>query len=107
MTKRDIVRKIADKLHLTQLQTTDIVQHVLDCLSETLVENGRIELRNFGVFEVRRRKARKARNPQTGEAVKVKEKNVVLFKSGKALEEALYKKDKKTPNKKAEKSVSQ
>jgi len=91
-TKREIVRSIAERLNLTQVQTKDIVQNVFDCIAETLVTEGRIELRNFGVFEVRRRKARKARNPRTGEEVRVKEKNVVAFKSGKALEEALRKK---------------
>jgi nucleoid DNA-binding protein len=106
MTKRVLVQKIADKLRMTQLQTKDIVQHVLDCLSQTLIEEGRVELRNFGVFEVRRRKSRKARNPKTGEVVKVKEKSVVVFKFGKALEEALYKKDRKKQSKKTDKSVS-
>jgi len=92
--------------HLTQLQAKDIVQHVLDSISETLVEEGRIELRNFGVFVVRKRKHRKARNPRTGEAVKVKEKSVVVFKFGKALNETLRKKNRKTPGKKTDGLVS-
>jgi nucleoid DNA-binding protein len=54
---------------------------------ETLANEGRIELRNFGVFEVRRRKARKARNPRTGKAVEVPAKVVVTFKPGQALEQ--------------------
>ena len=95
-TKKEIVRSIAEKLNLTQLQTKDIVQNVFDCLAETLVTEGRVELRNFGVFEVRKRKARKARNPRTGEAVQVKERIVVVFKNGKALEEALQKKKTKS-----------
>ena len=102
MTKRVLVQKVSEKLNLTQLQTKEIVQYVLDCLSKTLIEEGRVELRNFGVFEVRKRKPRKARNPKTGETIKVKEKSVVVFKSGKALEEALRKKDRKTPGKKRE-----
>jgi len=95
MTKKEIVRSVAEKLNLTQLQTKDIVQNVLECLAETLVTEKRIELRNFGVFEVRERKARKARNPRTGEEVRVKEKNVVVFKAGKTLEDVLQKKQKK------------
>ena len=95
MTKKEIVRSISDKLNMTQLKTKDIVQNVLDCIVETLVEEGRIELRNFGVFEVRKRAARKARNPKTNEEVLVKEKYVVAFKSGKALEDALRGKEKK------------
>jgi len=96
MTKKEIVRSIAERLNLTQLQTKDIVQNVLECLAETLVTDGRIALRIFGVFEVKNRKARKARNPRTGEEVQVKEKNVVVFKTGKALEDALQKKQKKS-----------
>ena len=95
MTKKEIVRSVAEKLNLTQLQTKDIVQNVFECLTETLVADGRIELRNFGVFEVKKRKARKARNPRTGEEVRVKEKNAVVFKTGKALEDALRKKQSK------------
>jgi hypothetical protein len=54
---------------------------------DTLLREKRIELRNFGVFEVKRRKARKARNPRTGEPVDVEPKNVVTFKPGKEMEE--------------------
>jgi nucleoid DNA-binding protein len=107
MTKKEIVRTVAEKLRLTQLQTKDIVQHVLDSLLETLIEEGRVELRNFGVFEVKKRKPRKARNPRTGETIKVKEKSVVVFKSGKAMEDALHKKSRKDFPKKSDKSVSQ
>ena len=96
MTKREIVRSIAERLNLTQLQTKDIVQHVFDCLAETLIAEGRVELRNFGVFEVKKRKARKARNPRMGGEVFVKEKNAVVFKTGKALEDALRKEKRKS-----------
>src|SRR5919199_1770587 len=65
----------------------EIVQQTFDAIVETLLEVGRIELRNFGVFEVKQRKARKARNPRTGERVDVPPKNVVTFKPGKEMEE--------------------
>ncbi len=87
MTKKEIVRSIAEKLELTQLQTKEIVQKTFDAIIETIVEDGRIELRNFGVFEVKTRAARKARNPKTGAEVQVKEKCVVTFKPGKVMEE--------------------
>lgn len=99
MTKKEIVRSISEKLGMTQLKTRDIVQNVLDGIVETLVSEGRIELRNFGVFEVRKRAARKARNPRTGDEVLVKEKSVVVFKVGKALEQALQAKTKKNKRK--------
>lgn len=76
---------------MTQLKTKEIVQKTFDAIVETLVEEGRIELRNFGVFEVKKRAARKARNPRTGQRVDVPEKFVVTFKPGKEMEEKVRK----------------
>lgn len=87
MTKKEIVRTISEEIGLTQLKTKEIVQKTFDAIVETLVEDGRIELRNFGVFEVKRRAPRKARNPRTGDKVDVPEKFVVTFKPGKEMEE--------------------
>ncbi|TWT90457.1 DNA-binding protein HU [Pseudobythopirellula maris] len=87
MTKKEIVKTISEEIGLTQLKTKEIVQKTFDAIVETLVEERRIELRNFGVFEVKKRAARKARNPRTGEKVSVPEKFVVTFKPGKEMEE--------------------
>ena len=87
MTKKEIVKAISEQIGLTQLKTKEIVQKTFDAIVETLVEERRIELRNFGVFEVKKRAARKARNPRTGERVDVAEKYVVTFKPGKEMEE--------------------
>ena len=86
MTKKEIVKSISDKTGLTQLQIKEIVQLTFDGIIETLLEEGRVELRNFGVFQVKSRKARKARNPRTGRQVDVPEKFVVTFKPGKEME---------------------
>ena len=86
MTKKEIVKSISDELGLTQLRTKEIVQKTFDAIVETLVEERRIELRNFGVFEVKMRAARKARNPRTGGQVEVPAKFVVTFKPGKEME---------------------
>jgi nucleoid DNA-binding protein len=91
VTKKEIVRKISEDIGLTQLKTKDIVQRTLDAIIHTLVSEGRIELRNFGVFEVKRRAPRKARNPRTGDKVFVPSKNVVTFKPGKEMEELVRK----------------
>ena len=91
MTKKEIVKKISEDIGLTQLKTKDIVQRTLDAIIHTLVSEGRIELRNFGVFEVKRRAPRKARNPRTGDKVFVPPKNVVTFKPGKEMEELVRK----------------
>ena len=89
MTKKEIVKTISEEIGLTQLKTKEIVQKTFEAIIDTLVEDGdhRIELRNFGVFEVKKRAARKARNPRTGERVDVGEKYVVTFKPGKEMEE--------------------
>ena len=87
MTKKEIVKTIADRSKLTQLKTKEIVQWTFDAIVETLVTEGRIELRNFGVFEVKRRKPRRARNPRTNKPVEVEAKNVVTFQPGKVMEE--------------------
>jgi integration host factor subunit beta len=91
VTKKEIVRRISERADLTQLKTKEIVQWTFDAIIDTLIKDGRIELRNFGVFEVRRRKARRARNPRTNERVSVPEKNVVTFQPGKEMEERVKK----------------
>ena len=87
MTKKEIVKTTSEQIGLTQLKTKEIVQTTFDAIVDTLVTEKRIELRNFGVFEVKKRAARKARNPRTGEKVFVEEKFVVTFKPGKEMEE--------------------
>lgn len=100
MTKKEIVKTISDEIGLTQLKTKEIVQKTFDAIVEALVDGefkkdeegklkyeGRIELRNFGVFEVKERAPRKARNPRTGDRVDVPRKFVVTFKPGKEMEE--------------------
>ena len=91
VTKKEIVKAISEEIGLTQLKTKEIVQKTFDAIVETLVRDRRIELRNFGVFEVKKRAARKARNPRTGERVDVAEKFVVTFKPGKEMEERVLK----------------
>ncbi len=87
MTKKDMARAIAEETGLTQTQAQEVIQRVFDGITETLLSQGRIELRNFGVFEVKRRKPRRARNPRTGDPVKVPAKLVVTFRPGKEMEE--------------------
>lgn len=88
-TKRDMVERVAEKVGVTGMQARQIVQATLDDLVQTLASTGRIELRNFGVFTVKVRAARKARNPRSGEAVMIGERKVVKFKPGKVMESAI------------------
>ena len=86
MTKKEIVKYISDETGLTQLDVKRVVQMTFDSIIETLSSDGRIELRKFGVFEVKLRKARRARNPRTNQPVDVEAKNVVTFQPGKDME---------------------
>lgn len=87
MTKKEIVRRISEELGLKQTDTKEVVQRTFDAIIEALATEQRVELRNFGVFEVKKRAARKARNPKTGEQVLVPARFVVTFKPGKEMEQ--------------------
>jgi len=97
VTKKDIVRTIAEQIDLPQLRTRKLVQRTFDALIDALVREGRIELRNFGVFQIKKREAREARNPRTGEKVTVEAKSVVTFKPGKEMEARVRQFDRPNP----------
>ncbi|UCC95323.1 MAG: integration host factor subunit beta [Candidatus Omnitrophota bacterium] len=82
MRKRDIVLKISQETGIKQVVVKDVVQRTFDTILEQLKAGKRIELRNFGIFQVKRRKRRIGRNPKTGEVVPVPERLTVVFKPG-------------------------
>ena len=86
MTKKEIAKAIAEEVGKPVIVVAEVVQRVLDGIIEVLVSEGRIELRNFGVFQVKKRRAREARNPRTGEPALVPERLVVTFKAGREME---------------------
>ena len=90
MTKKDIVREISVSLDVPQSLVKEIVQAALDGIVGTLSREGRIELRNFGVFEAKYRKSRRMRNPQTRKAMKTKAKFAVTFKPGKRMAKLVH-----------------
>ena len=92
VNKREIVQKVAEQTGVTQVLAREIIQAAINTIIEALTESGRLELRDFGVFEVKRRAAYQARNPLTGKAVDVPEKCVVTFSPGKAMAEKVQKK---------------
>jgi nucleoid DNA-binding protein len=92
MTKRDLVVRIAAESGLIQEQVLDVVQKTLDYISAAVAEGRTVELRNFGVFEVKVRKARIGRNPNSPENdVPIPPRAVVKFKPGKEMREAVLK----------------
>jgi nucleoid DNA-binding protein len=88
MTKRELVVKIAQETGLTQREVRDIVQRLLDLVIDSLVEGETVELRNFGIFAIRHRKARMGRNPNApAQGVEIPAQRVVKFKPGKVMRE--------------------
>jgi nucleoid DNA-binding protein len=86
LTKRDLVTRISNESGLVQQQVLDVVQKTLDYIAEALAKGDKVELRNFGVFEVKIRKARIGRNPNAPETdVPIPARSVVKFKPGKEM----------------------
>src|SRR6516165_7812717 len=86
LTKRDLVIRISSETGLIQQQVLDVVQKTLDYIGEALAKGEKVELRNFGVFEVKVRKARIGRNPNAPATdVPIPERSVVKFKPGKEM----------------------
>ena len=86
LTKRDLVTRISNETDVPQQQVLEVVQRTLDHISEALAKGDNVELRNFGVFEVKVRKARIGRNPNAPATdVPIPERSVVKFKAGKEM----------------------
>ena len=92
MIRSELVQKIADENpHLYQKDVERIVGTIFDEIINAMAAGDRVELRGFGAFSVKKRKARLGRNPRTGESVEVAEKHVAFFKTGKLLRDRLNK----------------
>lgn len=89
MNKGDLVGVVADKTGLTKKEAEKAVNAVFDGIQEALTNNEKVQLIGFGTFEVRERKERKGRNPQTGEEINISSAQVPAFKAGKALKDAV------------------
>ncbi len=92
MTKSELILRLSKKYpHLYQRDIETLVNTVFDNISETLVDGGRVELRGFDAFSVRKREARKARNPKNGQEVFIGERFAIYFRTGKELRERINK----------------
>ncbi len=89
ITKKELIDRIADSTGHRRVQVKRIVQQFLDEIVNELGKSNRLEFRDFGVFETKMRKARKAQNPKTLEPVAVPEKRTVKFKVGRLMKEKL------------------
>lgn len=89
MNKTDLIEKVAAERGLTKKDATQVVDTVLETISDALKNGEKVSLIGFGNFEVRERSARKGRNPQTGEEIQIKASKVPAFKPGKQLKESV------------------
>ncbi len=89
MTKAELIAEIAKTCDLTKADAQNTLNALIEISKKTLKKDGRMAIAGFGSFVVTKRKARTGRNPQTGEAIKIKASKVIKFKAGKALKEKL------------------
>ena len=90
MTKAEIIEKMADDAKITKAAASEALNSFIDAVTKALKKkDGKVTLVGFGSFSKSRRKARKGRNPQTGEEIKIAAANVVKFKPGKKLKDAV------------------
>ncbi len=90
MTKADLVEKMAQDAGITKTDAQTCLESFIANVTKALKKkDGKVTLVGFGTFQKTRRKARKGRNPQTGEEIKIKAHNVVKFKPGKKLKDAI------------------
>jgi DNA-binding protein HU-beta len=85
MNKAELVAKIADDAGISKTQANTALDSFIEAITKTLKGGGKVTLVGFGTFSVSKRAARTGRNPQTGEAIKIKAKKVARFKAGKEL----------------------
>jgi nucleoid DNA-binding protein len=92
LTKRDLIVRISEETGVIQTQVYSVVQKTLDYIAEALAKGNKVELRNFGVFEVKIRKARVGRNPKRPQKdVPIPARAMVKFKAGKEMRTAVLK----------------
>lgn len=89
MNKQELIAKIVKDTGLTKVAATGAVEALLDGITRSLKKGNPVTFVGFGSFQTSQRKARMARNPQTGAAIKVPKRRVVRFKAGKALKSAV------------------
>jgi DNA-binding protein HU-beta len=89
VTKKDLIEVVAKKANLTNKASKDAVKVFLNSIRDSLKRNEKVVLTGFGTFSVRSRKARKGRNPKTGETITLSARKAPGFTPGKALKKAV------------------
>lgn len=89
MNKQELVKSLAKKFELTNAKSDEVMKFILESITTSLSKNKPVAFVGFGTFSVKKRAARKGRNPQTGEVLKISARKVVRFSVGKALKDAV------------------
>ncbi len=89
MTKADIIQNVHDKLGFSKKDSAEIVESVFDIMKENLTRSEKIKISGFGNFAVKEKKARKGRNPQTGEEIEISSRKVLTFRPSQVLRRTL------------------
>lgn len=89
MTKADLVEAVHETVGFSKKESSDIVELVFDTMKETLEQGEKIKISGFGNFEVRDKRSRVGRNPQTGEVIEISARRVLTFKPSQVLKAAL------------------
>jgi len=89
MTKAELVDKVSKSMDISKKHTEIIVNTIIESIITALKEEEKVELRGFGSFKIRHRKARMGRNPKTGETVEIPAKKIPFFKPGKELKDSV------------------
>lgn len=87
MNKLDLIKEVSGRTGLTQVATKDVVEAVLEVITEELIKGEKVTIAGFGTFEVRERAERMGRNPQSGETMLIGASKNVKFKAGKSLKD--------------------
>jgi len=93
MTKADLVEEIFERIGLSKKEAQEIIEILFDTMKQTFVEGESVKLSGFGTFNVRQKKARRGRNPKTGDDLEITPRRVITFRASNQLKSALEKRD--------------
>ena len=96
MTKVDIVENIYEKVGFSKKETAKIVDYIFDIIKDTLIKEDKMKISGFGNFVVRKKRSRRGRNPQTGNAIEIKARRILTFKPSHVLKGGLNRKESQT-----------
>ncbi len=89
MTKADIVENIYEKVGISKKETAAVVQTIFNTIKETLEDEENVKISGFGNFVIRKKRARRGRNPQTGEEIEISARKVITFKPSNVLKDLI------------------